>query len=462
MSILSYYLYKFFKDEAAHKMQDRIHSVAILYHLDEGGEYRLLADYFRLMGIFVLEQEIETIYQIESKDSFDLQIHIKVPDDQEHPVHENIIELSPFTYWDLPEIESEEAAHTDFKESIKKEQPPENLNIAKYGWLRNLIAFIRSNDSNIKIGPDDLAAMEIVSEIYCKYNLSKHLMEFNYLFQIPSIVKIFYKYICNAYNELGSQLKKNSEKITSSPYLRMFRMDLARYINEADPILNYRLTFSTEMCLKELNDILSKDPKMKNACMLKGNFREADISMEAQCFMEYEQVWADLKEDEIPGYFSYCYYRVGRAYEKYLGKREEAIQYYETVLQKNPKEYRAIFKLAKRMEAEQRNGDEAAIESIEKYEQIWGLLEHKLRKNCLRPKEYIYLYKSANEKKILCHKLKRLSDEERAETQKQQVLERLDLEQYPNHIMEKVYGKDAIPYANIMKIMLPRTQCRSW
>lgn len=337
-----------------------IDSVKIIHDELEGGEYRFLADYFRLVGAYVSEC---TLKSREQRGDFSAVIIIKTRMSDEDIAN----------YQDkYPNAVLLDTMNLSWKERGKKKYLLDCLN--------KIVSKISSSAQDT--WQREIESLNVIADVYVKYKLLYYRNAFSYFYEHESIVQEAQDQFVEAYISLKKQLENRKEDVHSI----YTQVNLARYINETCNILNQSFLFDTGKCLKKADQALELEPSFSNVYLLKAMLAEMDD------IYQYEsRAYYRIALENLDGmyYASYPYYRCGRYYEKVLKQEKEANEYYTKAVQINELEYRAIYKLILFTKKEGRYQ-----EAIEYCKKICNILKNKKNANYMQPREYEYLFKA--------------------------------------------------------------------
>ncbi|HBA69751.1 MAG TPA: hypothetical protein DCZ40_10415 [Lachnospiraceae bacterium] len=333
-----------------------VEAVKIIHDELEGGEYRFLADYFRLAGIYVSEC---TLKSNEKKGEFAAVIIIdaRLNEEQKEKFrqqYQNVVEIA--------------AWGTEGNDN-------------RLEYLENVLD--RLENINPEVWKEEKEALNEVAEIYVNHKLLYYRHIYSYFYEKTELVQEAQDKFVDAYLALSDKIDKSQQ---SSVHLIYAKMMIARFINETCYFLKQRFLFHTGKCLKALDDILKEEPLFSNVYLLKAMFAEIDDYFKDQSAAYYKLATENLPELY---YAYYPLYRFGRYYEKVLGDDETARSYYEKVLDLNEREYRVVYKFI--LSAKREGKYQEAIEYCKK---ICNILNTKKDNNYLQPREYEYLFKA--------------------------------------------------------------------
>ncbi len=390
------------------KMHDNklIFSVKIIHHELVGFEYRLLADYFRLVGSFICDCTLKT----DPKGDFDVVVII----DGDNSLKEKIKQLK---------LSYPNAICLGRVEDSSEE-----------GWKNYLTECLQKIKVNSTVcSEEDFRILKEIAYVYIEYDLMRARVSFSYFVdeKKENIQKAQDKFV-GAYLKLFQD--RTEDAISKSKYLMFTRIDLARLSNETCVFLRQELLFDTKKCMEQLDQLLKMDVTFVNAYVLKGFLAELDRHYKEEAKAYYQKAIDQIGEQP---YSSYVCYRQGRFYEKVEGNWNEAEKYYRKAYTANKLEYRAIYKI---MQIELQQGK--WLEAIESCKNIINILNKKYQENYLQEKEYEYLFKSYHEMGIIYER--HLNNREEAEKAFRKRREVCDLERMEkqNELYIQIFGEE--------------------
>lgn len=382
-----------------------LESVKIVHDRLTGGEYRFLSDFFRFIGIYVFDCIME---------------ENQVPTDYSAVViiNKNILEK------DLTNLKS------NYPNAIVLET---NLLKNKKDCLEWLIRELMKRDVNdrkvdMERNQEDLLS---AASIYLNHGLMEERNSYAYLYTNRRLVERAKSVFLNAYEDTMEYFEQKDNQV--SRYFFFFQMELIRCVNEACWFLNDRNFFDTKAVLNYIRNNMAKYFSFSNFNVLMGMLCETDIQYRIDAGKYYKIALESVKSK---AYGSFCYYRLGRYYEKIEKNWENAIKYYREANLLNGKAYRVLYKIAMYYEHEKKDPQRA----LDYYRRICEILKEKEQMNYLQEKEYEYLYKTFFRMAEILREARRYSE---AIEYYQKIIElnkKLDL---PNQLYEEIYGADA-------------------
>ena len=382
-----------------------LESVKIVHDRLTGGEYRFLSDFFRFIGIYVFDCIME---------------ENQVPTDYSAVIiiNKNILEK------DLTNLKS------NYPNAIVLET---NLLKNKGKCLEWLISELMNKDVNDSKVDKERNQEDLLSavSIYLNHGLMEERNSYAYLYTNRRLVERAKSVFLNAYEDTMEYFDQKNNQV--SRYFFFFQMELIRCVNEACWFLNDRNFFDTKAVLNYIRNNMAKYFGYSNFNLLMGMLCETDIQYRIDAGKYYKIALESVKSK---AYGSFCYYRLGRYYEKIEKNWENAIKYYREANLLNGKAYRVLYKIAMYYEHEKKDPQRA----LDYYRRICEILKEKEQMNYLQEKEYEYLYKTFFRIAEILREARRYSE---AIEYYQKIIElnkKLDL---PNQLYEEIYGADA-------------------
>ena len=335
-----------------------ISSVKIIHHELVGFEYRLLADYFRLVGSFICDCTLKT----DPKGDFDVVVII----DGDNSLKEKITQLK---------LSYPNAICLGRVEDSSEE-----------GWEDYLIKCLQEIKKNFTVcSEENFEILKEIAHVYIEYDLMRARVNFSYFVdeKKENIQKAQDKFV-GAYLKLFQD--RTEDAISKSKYLMFTRIDLARLSNETCVFLRQEFLFDTKKCMEQLDQLLKMDVTFVNAYVLKGFLAELDRHYKEEAKAYYQKAIDQIEEQP---YSSYVCYRQGRFYEKVEGNNN--------YLQE--KEYEYLFKAYHEMGViyeRHLNNREEAEKAFEKRREVCDL-ERMENQNEL----YIQIFGKEESKKYL-------------------------------------------------------------
>lgn len=392
-----------------------IGSIKIIHDEQIGGPYRLLADYFRIIGAYVCDC---TMKEDQTDTDFDTVIVIT------KNINEEILEQIKKNYStksnliELHEIDFEKENKTKYlNDCIEK--------IAHNSKLDNKTAI-----------EEEVKQLQKLAEIYVNNELMKARCSFAYLYHRREVVEDAQKRFLKAYVDLVKYIK---EQNGLSKYLMFARIDLARFVDETCVFLSQELIFDVKKLIEYARQIQGQY-NFSNLYILQGLLAELDKRYQREAKKYYESAVEIIKDKT---YASYAYYRLERFCENVEGNWEEAFGFYKKSNQANPYEYCALYKMAV-----YKNNKKNYSEAIIYLQRICAILSKKEEMNYLQEKEYEYLYKSYY---LLASIYDVTGNDKPAQEYYEKIISLNKQTTEENKIYQQIYGEDAIDYGKYTK-----------
>lgn len=349
-------------------------SVKIIHKWEHAKEYRLLADYFRLIGVFVCDC---TLKREKFSDDFDFVFLLDKGFDKK----------------DIEKVRQQYSAEGKQSKIIElklldnvtlNEQSKEGkIKLKKYicDCLDELEKVIPIPDKNIV--DNEMKVLKEIADIYVKYRLCYYLNLYRCVPNERNTVQNAQDSFVNAYINLA----KNEPK-TSQVYYAL--ANLAKYMNRTCALLGEEFLLETDMILEWIDQALELEPIFDNAYLLKALVTEMDPAYKIQSKIYYENAMERIGKKS---YSSYSHYLEGKYYEMILNEISRAKICYTKSLEINKLEYRTLYRLAIIYEKEKEY-----IKAIEALKSICNILIEPEKRKKLQPKEYEYLLKAYYER----------------------------------------------------------------
>lgn len=335
-----------------------IDSVKIIHDRLTGGAYRFLSDFFRFVGLFVFECIMEE-NQIATEYDAVILIKKNIPEKD----IENLKKKYPgIIVWEDDTLKYRQESLEQLIAELIEQNPGDN----------------RTEMDKVK---EDLS---VAGMIYSCYDLMSERNSYSYLYTNKDLVEDAKYVFLDAYEEVTNYYNKMNGDV--SRYFFFFRMEIIRCINETCWYLRERKFFDTKAVLNCIQDNMAKYANYSNFNILMGMLCELDIQyhIDAESYFKIA-----LETVKTKAYGSFCYYKLGRYYERTEENWEKAIEYYQQAHLLNGKAYRVLYKIGVYYE-NIKNPQRA----LDYYKRICVILEEKEKGNYLQEKEYEYLYKS--------------------------------------------------------------------
>lgn len=339
-----------------------IGSVKIIHNELRGGEYRLLADYLRLIGSFVCDCTMQ-VEQTET--DFDIVAVIKAE------IESNTLDQLSKNYESPIMLEGLELANAGEGE--------------RYVYLSEFIDKIKdkSNVDDKTRLEREIVHLKEIARIYVDNNLMKARCSFAYLHKYKDVVTEAQTNFLYAYAELSSFMKNREFE---SRYLTFAQICLAELINQTCTFLSQEFIFDIKKLIEAARKAQTEYEAVNNYYVQQGFLSELDSQYQMEAVACYKNAIVGIEDKP---YVSYTYYRLGRFFEKTKKDWNSAIKYYRESLRVNSNSYRTLYKIAL-YERNNKNYGEA----IRCFSRICEILKKKREENYLQEKEYMYLYKA--------------------------------------------------------------------
>ena len=399
-----------------------IGAVKIVHDEMCGGEYRLLADFFRLVGSYVCNCELKPE---EGSASFDVVILIKknlgeqiVRSFQEK--YETVIELDPI----------ESMNDNQVKKSYLAKCLSEIYDRKKQKW-DNTVALEK-----------EMEILKSISELYVEYGLMQARCSGYYLFAYEDIVREAQQQYVDAY---VAMIDMHDTIIGEgvSKYFSFAKLNIAKWLNETCYFLNQSFLLDTKKMMDGAEKLRGEDPSFSNVYILQGLIVEMEPKYRWDAEGYYKNAIMSIGDKPFA---NYVYYLMGRFCERIKGEWNEAKEYYEKSVKANNYEYRAIYKLAMYHE---NNGNYDS--AVDKYRFILNILQKKIRNNYLQQKEYEFYYKSSYNLGMICEKQGRNAEAIEVYNDIIDMLEGMMSKEKPNRLYEEIFGGNGGRYLECIK-----------
>ena len=349
-------------------------SVKIIHKWEHAKEYRLLADYFRLIGVFVCDC---TLKREKFSDDFDFVFLLDKDFDKkdiEEVKRQYSTEGKP-----LKIIKLEELKNVTLNE--QSEEGKEKLKNYICECLDKLEKVIPVLDKYVV--DNEMKVLKEIANIYVEHRLCYYLNMYRCIPNARKTVQDAQDSFVDAYIDLV-----RSEPKTSQVYYAL--ANLAKYMNRTSALLGEEFLLETDMILEWIDQALELEPIFDNAYLLKALVTEMDPAYKIQSKIYYENAMERIGKKS---YSSYSHYLEGKYYEMILNEISRAKICYTKSLEINKLEYRTLYRLAIIYEKEKEY-----IKAIEALKSICNILIEPETDKKLQPKEYEYLLKAYYER----------------------------------------------------------------
>lgn len=331
-----------------------VRTIKIVHDELRGDEYRLLAGYFRLIGVFVCDCTARGELSVNTE--YDAVLRVS-----ENVTECVIVGNEDNGVFDIPVLSLQES----------KEK--------KAGYLLDLLE--RVFFAYEKTWEQE--ALKKIADIYIEHSLLKYIYSINYFYREEKVIKESFRELAESYNALTIWEQSLGKE---SKYSLYARIDMARILNELCNMSGWERPFDTAKLVAGTQKIIGIDNAFYNVYVLNGFLCDIDNRYRSDVQFYYQKA---LEMIGGKPYASYVHYRLGRYYEKKLDDKKKALEQYVNAYEANHQHYRSIYKIALSYKAEQKY-DEACI----LYQKIIDILFFKTEKNYLQPIEYEYLFKT--------------------------------------------------------------------
>lgn len=407
-----------------------VDTVKIIHNELECGEYRFLADFFRLVGSHVCDCNLKN--GSEAGENFDVVIVIRRKLGKQ--LIDGLKEKYPMAVF-MDEMAGDNYLPADVLQ-----------------YLGNCLDKILLNSvyDNKDILNKEIEELKYLVGIYANEELMRCRNIFSYFTENKDEVQKAQDRFVSANIQLRNGMKERGYK---SKYLIYARIDLCRFINETCGLLSQRFLYDTKKCCKYLDNAFEEDPSFENAYLLQAFLSEIDSVCKYNAAGLYEE---GLEHIASMSFASYPLYRYGRYFEKIIQDDRKAMKYYMRSYSINKQEYRAIYKQI-RKNYEVKNY-EAAIHDCD---EICNILKEKEQENYLQPREYEYLFKAYLEKERSLLKSKGQCQEYRdAMENKIRICELVTSRSKKNRMYTQIFGEEAEHYLELTRIRLENVAAR--
>lgn len=350
-----------------------VKSVKIIHKREHTKEYRLLADFFRLIGVFVCHCTLKR-----EKFSNDFDVIFLLSKDFDKESIENVKKQYLTETKISKVIELEELGNVTLDTKIEEEK--EELKKYLNKCLEKIKDVTTIPDKTVV--DNEMKALKGIVDIYIEHRICYFLNMYQCAPNELEIVQEAQNQLVDAYIELT----KNVEK-TSQVYYTL--ANLGRCMNQTSVLLEEEFLLETEKILRHIDEALKLEPVFDNAYLLKALVTEMDLGYRVQSKIYYKMA---LERIGDKSYSSYFHYLEGKYYGNILKDASQAKLCYEKSLEINPFEYQAVFGLA----MIHKEGKEY-LKAIEELKRVSNILSEAEKEKRLQPKEYEYLLKAYSE-----------------------------------------------------------------
>lgn len=392
-------------------------AVRIAYHNENRNIFNLLAELFRLVGLYVEELSFEDIDRKSEKISDSLQLLLYITSSPSEDSSSIFIDPDSFGTWDMSNLE-DTLIHP----------------------VRNVIEQIRwwTQKHHCSFPCDEL---EVILPVYIRNNLLKGAMQLQYYRMKMEEHKETEEIFLKAVSELESLNVSNRYFAYAKLYCRQ-KVNLSCYFQFDKP-----LDYAISDLLKACNTLIEEYPEFSNAKVLKGMICERSSDGLKLAIDSYLDALMQIS-DKI--YASHVFYWAGLLYQKYLISQDEARYAYERSYTLK-KKYRNTYKLGYMAEQEGNY-----VETVKYYQECMELLETKIA-TYMDPLEIEYYFKTGV--LIAYHSQRNLEDYEQSIAYGEKMISFYEAEfpKEPSPSFRYFYGSEAKKYQEISK---KRLKCK--
>ena len=347
-------------------------SIKIIHEFSSLKEYRLLTDFFRLIGVSVYHCPVKK-EQFSNDFDFTILVNKNIPTEIVEKIKASYAKHAPAKLIELGSLGDITLNDTD---DTSKEKQKEYL----FDCLEKLKGHSLILDANAL--KKEIENLKQIAVIYVKHNLCYHTNVYPYCEQDNTIIQNAQDAFVDAYIDLVTDIPNTNWSYYASA-------NLGRYMNHTCILLRGELLLETEKILNLLDEALKLDPVFNNAYLLKALVTEIDSGYQLESEIYYKNALEKINKKSD---FNYAYYSQGRYFEKIRNDMTQAKICYSKALQKSPLNYQALYHLALIYET-----DKEYLKSIEALKIIANILHAKTQQKVLQIGEYQYLLKSYHE-----------------------------------------------------------------
>lgn len=364
---------------------EKFRSIKIIHNIDDRIDYLFLAEFFRLCGLYVGEdddiEQFDPMKELENE-CFDFFICVSRQEKNEERLSKD--ELGKLEQ--LDHLEQEKCLI--FFDFIRAEVLGDNIkkkireisNEDKKRLLRNSLGHIGEKISIAK----KLSESELV-DVYVDNDLMICSSSLQYYPKRESLaVQKAEEGMLQAYNHLNNLDMKSDPDIKS--YAWYAKIWCAVKVNEAFEYWKKVLYFNPQELAEECEKLSAEYPDFSNAIVLRGLCYEHSKDKAIEAIKAFEQA-LDYESVERC-YCSVIYYWIGKRYEAYEVKRDLARQYYQRAYDIK-KKFRNIYKMAI-----YQNDSNHYMEAEALFLQIIEALDKKIEQHRADPLELEYAFKA--------------------------------------------------------------------
>ena len=347
-------------------------SIQIIHDEFQGGEYRLLADFFRMVGFFVVNQTVRR-----STASLTLSLRHK---------HDCTIIL------DSEDWENDDYLRRLFANVVILRPVPEESYSERWKkrYLLDCLDVLSREAESIIHDDEEYAILQRAAIVYADCDLLRYRLAINSFFFRTEIMKESvgaFDEALTRFNDHSGESYFRPDMLSERAHFRheYFRLTLMRFINESCNLSKKRLVFDTEDCVDFLNDKF-QGYKSGAIFLLQGLICSADPEQRFYSGEYYDKAVQIMEDSPQAGF---CNYQLGRYMEKVMQSWRYAEEYYRRAYELRPTDIKAIYKMAILSKLKR-----DSYQAIGYFNEILSLLKGKEERNYLEPKEYEYLFKA--------------------------------------------------------------------
>lgn len=342
-------------------------AVRIIHDVVSGIDFFFLAEFFRLSGIYVVEQMEGEAYQGD-KSCFDVTINTCGSCDGVEIEGDDCIQFSLLKGAISPKANIRAWTLKNQKKVLK--QLIKEIERRLYGQV------------SLKRG----SWWDLLIDTYVNQELVLHSMNLQFYFKKPSFAV---EQARNAFYEAYNAFEAGGKKIFSSDSERKYFVYARIYckvkVNAGCYFMGDEFQFPVEALGDECIQYISQYPGFSNLKVLLGLCYEYSREYARVAIQAFDRA---LESENIYCYASHIYYWIGKRYEIIDEDPRDTIQNYRWSYDKKPK-YKNIYKLA----IERRNSGEYE-EAIQYFQMILEKLDRKLKQRRADPLEMEYYFKA--------------------------------------------------------------------
>lgn len=376
-------------------------SIKIIHNVEDRVDYLFLSEFFRFCGLYIGEgiASMPDSFERTDKNCFDVFVSIheyeKNPEFEEHKEqYKEYLNLSEevegfIPLGDIFDKERSSASHQrEEKDFYNDVETLEARKAILKGCLCDCLERL-----DVKFKPEELdrTVWRSLIDIYVDHNLMLYSSSLQYYQHRPTVaIQEATANMMAAYDSLEEILKgrikdNGEERPADAEYAEYARIWCAVKSNLGFAFQRKTLFFPPQKLAEEAEKLYQNYPDFSNAIVLQGLCYENSKDKANEAIIAFNRA---LGMERVHCYATAIFYWLGKRYEAYDVRQNEAEYYYRSAYNKK-KKFRNIYKLA--IYAEQRGG---YSEAKRYYLQIIRALEQK-RKKCMEdPLELEYEFKT--------------------------------------------------------------------